>query len=207
MYEVSEIIDKKTIFSVIKEKKFANICGCILYTEAHPNIAKVLRDDDYWRCFDKISSGWPIFALKPKSELQREQLRRSYSQQQSSSNLMINMMIPVKDTSDNLQIFLDLFDIDESSLPCFMLFALINEDDIISCHIKLKNSTIDIVFKDLEDIVNNITRAKSYITPENIRGQGVFRQAENSVEGMIYCKNLKNKLKIIPYIKGILSEF
>ena len=69
MVEVNDFISKNDIWSIMKADNVPNICGCIMYTVANPNIIKVLRDTDYWQCFDFISNKWPIFALKPKPEL------------------------------------------------------------------------------------------------------------------------------------------
>ena len=44
----------------------SRIYGFILYTEQDPYVAKVLRDDDFWKSLDSISgANWPIFAARP----------------------------------------------------------------------------------------------------------------------------------------------
>jgi len=43
----------------------ADIYGVIFYSDKHPNVAKVLVDDDYWRALDAWSGGrWAVFNVK-----------------------------------------------------------------------------------------------------------------------------------------------
>ncbi|EYA37311.1 hypothetical protein [Bacteroides fragilis] len=187
MVEVNDFISKNDIWSIMKADNVPNICGCIMYTVANPNIIKVLRDTDYWQCFDFISNKWPIFALKPKPEL------------------LLEYMVGVPMTNNNYKLFLDFFALKEEDIPCFILFAQINENEINSYRIKLDDSNSDKVFNDLREIILNISKTESFIYNEYKKGTGIYTQAKASLESVFLYKKITRSLNIFSFIKGLFA--
>ncbi|MBV4226541.1 hypothetical protein KSZ12_11885 [Parabacteroides distasonis] len=187
MVEVNDFISKNDIWSIMKADNVPNICGCIMYTVANPNIIKVLRDTDYWQCFDFISNKWPIFALKPKPEL------------------LLEYMVGVSMTNNNYKLFLDFFALKEEDIPCFILFAQINENEIESYRVKLDDSSPDKVFNDLREIILNISKVESFIHNEYKKGSGIYIQAKASLQSAILYKKITSSLKAFSFIKGLFT--
>lgn len=43
----------------------ANLFGVVIYTDAHPHVKRMLRDEDYWKALDEVSGPrWVIFATR-----------------------------------------------------------------------------------------------------------------------------------------------
>lgn len=187
MIDVNDFISKDDILSIMKADNVPNICGCIMYTVANPNIIKVLRDTDYWQCFDIISNKWPIFALKPKSKLLSE------------------CMVGVPMTNDNYRLFLDFFALEEDDIPCFILFAQINVNEIESYRIKLDDSSPERVFNDLREIILNISKVESFIHNEYKKESGIYIQAKASLESAILYKKIASSLKVFSFIKRLFA--
>lgn len=59
-------------FGIIKDLtgvSASRICGFIVYSLKHANVAKVVRDEDYWNELNAISGpNWPIFCVRPLYE-------------------------------------------------------------------------------------------------------------------------------------------
>lgn len=50
---------------IVPKSEGAALVGAILYTEEHPIVARVLRDDAFWRSLDSASGGrWAVFAVR-----------------------------------------------------------------------------------------------------------------------------------------------
>lgn len=184
------------------DKPYSNIYGFIMYTSAHPYIAKVLRDDDFWNALDEISGeNWPIFAIRP--------LAKGYYELPSFPPGVIGLMVPVwKEPNENKK-YLDFFSLKNSeSLPCFIAFKF-NEDDTIEQVVyKLNNDSEQDAFNSLRTIVELITKTESRILSEYKQTDAVFMNVKADVESYIQRKELiKNAGKLFRIKDAILSLF
>ena len=70
------------------DKNLSRIFGFILYTEKDPYVAKVLRDEDFWKSLDGISGdNWPIFAVRP--------MEKGYYQYSGDGKNSIGFMVQI----------------------------------------------------------------------------------------------------------------
>ena len=98
----------------------SNIYGFILFTEAHPYVKKVLRDNDFWEEYDvKSGVNWPIFSVKP---LENKVPKVPSNYREGTIGMMVVVNEETKYNHQALQFF-NLSD-SEKDLPCFIIFAL-----------------------------------------------------------------------------------
>src|SRR3989337_2623534 len=88
------------------QEGLVNAFGVILYTEKHPNIKKVLADNDYWVALDKISGPkWAVFSIRA---------RAGYYSLPTLPQGTMGMMIPVwKEPCEN-ELVLENFEIEST---------------------------------------------------------------------------------------------
>ena len=122
--------------------------GIILFTEVHPNIIKLLRDDDYWRALDEISgSEIAVFATRSLGE------EPCCSQQPSDS---LGYLLPIwREPKANEEV-LSWFNIKKSqNLPIFVLFVDTDQGLAYSKY-PLPNESVEKIYKSLEKMLSTI---------------------------------------------------
>ena len=137
---MTELLNKKIkeISSTSKIKTF----GIIIYTDENPNIKKMLRDNDYWKALDKVSSkDFIIFSVKPK---------KGSMEYPNYPKGTLGMMVPIwKEPNDNEEL-LELFQIKSTKeLPLFFIFTKYENYFLIK-HTKINDDSIDTSFKQLK---------------------------------------------------------
>lgn len=66
MFPIYDDLNRTKLIADKSKRGTANLFGIIAYTDANPNIKKVLRDSDYWDSFNHLSNGWIIYAIRPE---------------------------------------------------------------------------------------------------------------------------------------------
>lgn len=146
----------------------SNIYGFILFSEAHPYVKKVMRDDDFWAEFNvKSGANWPIFSVKPLDN-------KVYFFPNNYTNGTIGMMVMTsRETAYNHQVlhFFNLND-SEKDLPCFIIFALDeNNKDIAYQRIyKIKGETTDEVHHSILSIIESVAETERVIRENDDKG-------------------------------------
>ena len=197
---------KECGLSIIKElvegdKNLSRIYGFILYTEADPYVAKVLRDQDFWKALDTISgSNWPIFAARP--------LQQGHERLLGGGPGQIGFLVWGWDEPKaNEPIIRDFGIKDSSELPLFVAFFWDDQDDLEEITIHIEGEDIDTVYHSLKEIVETITKAEAAIFPQYKRSANVFK----NVQAEIAALNLRHKVikrgKIALKIAEFLSVF
>lgn len=111
--------------------KSSNYSDVILYTDKHPNIKKILRDDDYWLAPHEITGeNFAVFSVRPE--------KGRYESSKSSPGVMSMMFRIWKEPREN-QKLIDLFEIENTSiLPLLLLLLKSMENTYLS---NLKSTT------------------------------------------------------------------
>lgn len=159
----------------VAEMANSRICGFIIYNQKHANVAKVLRDADYWAEFDAISgANWPIFCVRPLKE------------QHDGSDHWVSMMIATDNAPKINQQILDYFGLNDSDqdLPCFVLFAWDDNDSLCMNAYKIDFETIEQTHTSLRQIITAISKAESDILPEYKSSTSVFRNASQEIDAL-----------------------
>lgn len=163
----------------------SRIAGFILYTRKHANVAKILKDDDYWNSLDELSGpNWPIFAVRP--------LESGYCSFRGRYDPgTINMMLPTyHDPNANIRV-LKYFGLEEAGdLPCFIVFMWDDNNQLRQIDWKVNDYSIETAYNSIKEVVELISKAEQEILPEYKMSTSVFRQVKSEIEGSKFRKSL-----------------
>jgi hypothetical protein len=174
--------------------------GIILYTDAHPNIKKVLRDDDYWKALDEISGPkWAIFSVRA---------RKRYIDLPPEG--VHHMMVPVwKEPSANREL-LEVFELkDTSGLPVLVIFTFDGEN-LYRTIVKINESDPNAAFASIKSEVQKVSDALEGLDPESLlQAKVVYYAVNKALNGNKYQKARITKIYSIikelrdwlPYLK------
>lgn len=164
MFDIGEYIEGKILFEIAKESP-VRLCGFIVYSRKHPHVAKVLRDEDYWRELDAISGvNWPIFAIRPVSPT--GYYTRNESMNDEANETAVRMCL----------------DIEENELPCFVCFIWDDIGELRKITHKIDDRTMATTHIDLRNLVTRVADAINAIKPEYAQSENVFRNVKETVE-------------------------
>lgn len=164
MFDIGEYIEGKILFEIAKESP-VRLCGFIVYSRKHPLVAKVLRDEDYWRELDAISGvNWPIFAIRPVSP-NGYYTRRDAMQYEANENAVRTCL-----------------EMEDSELPCFVCFIWDDQGNLKKISHKIDDRTLETTHEDLRNLVTRVADAINAIQPEYAQSENVFRNVKNTVE-------------------------
>ena len=166
----------------------ANLFGIIAYTDANPNIKRVLRDPDGWNCFDDSSRGWIVYAIRPDNG------QRVRFNNPETRELELNYD------------FLNDFGINSAEeFPLFLLVGLSNNDSLNIISVPIDDSSKDNAENSIKNTIKMITRVLEAIAMENRRSTAVLREIEAEL-GSIQAKAFSRRVSraLIQFIKGAL---
>jgi hypothetical protein len=183
------------------DENLSRIYGFILYTEAEPYVAKVLRDEDFWKALNNISgSNWPIFAAKP---LKTGHLKTS-SGRPGHTGFMVQTW---EEPNANKSILMDFGLNDSQELPLFVAFMWDDNDNLNEITIKIEGRDTDSIYHSLEEIVKVVARVEAAILPEYKGTENVFRNVKTELEALRFKHTMINRGKIIKKFVDIFSVF
>ena len=184
------------------DKNLSRIYGFILYTDCNPYVAKVLRDNDFWKALDSISgNNWPIFAVRP--------LRKgNYSLPASSRSDIISYMVPTwVEPKTNMQVLRD-FGLEKTNrLPLFVAFMWDDTDELNQVAIPIEGKNTDAVYNSIEEIVKVITKAEAEVLPQYKGTVNVFRNIVTELNAMKFRHTVIKRGKIACRLSEFFSVF
>lgn len=167
MIPVYEDVDRTVMIADKRRLRSANLFGIIAYTDANPSIKKLLRDSDYWDCFDNLSCGWIIYAIRPEYGE-----RVSFSSQESDNSPQIEYSYD----------FLKDFGIDSKDcFPMLIVCALAENNSVESIRIPLDDSSVENAANNLKGIVKDVTKVIAEIEDEYKSSKNVLREVEREM--------------------------
>ena len=189
------------ISSLVEEHRnqdgLVDIFGLILFTDEHPNIKKVLRDDDYWDSLHEISGEkWAIFSIRPK--------KGSFGFPELGPG-EVGLMVPVwKEPAENKPLLKEFGIRSTERLPLFIAFTHI-DGEILKTELRLKDGSIDDAYNSMKGAVSLLAEAVNNILPENSKNAlGVHAAVELAVDGHNNWQALKKGIDFYGWIKGLL---
>lgn len=111
----------------------SNIYGFILFTDEHPYMKKVMRDEDFWLEFNEKSGVyWPIFSVK------------TLHKQDISYNRKVLNFFNLNNT--------------ENDLPCLIIFALDSNNEELAYQrtYKINGNSIDEVHNSIKKAIESV---------------------------------------------------
>ncbi len=173
---------------VKNDPNLSRIYGFILYTDADPFVAKVLRDVDYWNEFDHVSGrNWPIFAVRPL--------------QQGNNNINWN------EPEDNLLILRDFGLDDSQELPLFVLFMWDDDNHLQEITVPICGNNVEEVHKSLRDIIDVVSGVVKKASPEERRSEKIFEDVDSELKVLKYKTKFFNLGRIIQRYSEFLKMF
>jgi len=176
----------------------------ILHDLRNPNIAKALRDQDYWQALDKISGQYlSVFSFHT---MPRRAPRRNIP---SETRMHYMTSVMLNEFEDGRSMVERYFELDQyARLPAILFFQVSNAEVIGSRLVQLTKETTEESFLEIKEIITSAADAVSSVKEENHRNDHVIFQ--------LIEENLKNRgIKVITSsvinqikpLKGFISLF
>lgn len=176
----------------------ADIFGVILYTDEHPNIKKVLRDEDYWLSFHELTGKrFCVFSVKPKM---------GKFQIPSVTKGAIGFLVKIwNEPRDNEQL-LDLFEIKSTEkLPLLLLFSEV-DGQYYKIELNLDDSSVDTAYSSIQEQMKFVVEALSQVKEENLKNpEGLYAALSHHYDNRNSFRRIKDGLGLYNYLKSLLS--
>ena len=173
--------------------------GLILFTDEHPHVVKVLRDDDYWTRFDAITGdNFAVFSAKP--------LPGTNHCSDPPPGKFAMMLSVWHEPAENKEL-LSTFHIDNTKkLPKFVVFAQMPDDSILQCSLPLTDETEAAAYKRLNEVITEVSNAAKGIADE-YRGdtESVFNAFSMQVREFKERETLIKVVKWMPFINRFIK--
>ena len=181
------IVDKRRLGS-------ANLFGIIAFTDANPNIKKVLRDKDYWDCFDALSCGWIIYAIQPEYGQRVSYLPSGKASGESKFEFNYDFL---KDFGIN----------DNEHFPMLIVSALAENEKIESIRVDIDDSTVEVAANNLRELITEITGVLQQIDDRYKSSKNVLREVEKDLLARNARISMKNASKAFVQFFTAISTF
>ena len=174
--------------------------GVIIYTDSHPNVKKVLRDEDYWIALDEISGPkWAVFSVRAHPggwEIPR------------MPEGMIGMLTQVwKEPSANREL-LSAFELEDTKeLPAVVVFVL-NGDELHRTVIPLDDSTSDAAVSSIKSAFTEVADALASLDPEALGdSHTVFGAVNRKLGAHRNKKRIEDAYRVLKELRDWLPFF
>lgn len=170
MFPIYEDISRTRL--IVDRRKYgtANLFGIIAYTDANPNIKRLLRDKDEWDNIDYISSGWIIYAIRPE-----------YGQRVAYSGDEDVRTRPYCGFEFDYG-FLQDFGIESSErFPMLIVCALTVDGKIESVRIPIDDSSQETAAANIKDIVEEVTFVVKSVEVPDKNSTQVLHEVEKAL--------------------------
>lgn len=185
------------IESALKDEDSLNVFGLILFTNEHPHIIKVLRDDDYWRQFDSLSGEcFTVFSARPA--------QGRYQSRAESHGTLGKMRMVWQEPSENEEL-LTTFGLDNTKdLPAFLVFARLQNDEVAQCSLSLTDLSEEAAHQRLKEVIAILADAANRIAEEyRMNTEDVFNAFSQQIREFKQREVLFKAIKWIPLIGKI----
>ncbi|MGQ4878979.1 hypothetical protein ACOJCM_10470 [Billgrantia sp. LNSP4103-1] len=175
----------------------ADFFGVILYTDEHPNIKKVLRDDDYWLSLHELTGDrFCVFSVRP---------RRGHYEWPSFPKGTMGMMVKIwKEPAENKKL-IEAFELkDTAKLPILLLFTQV-DNKYLKIELKLDDSTQECAFTSLREQLRFSCDSLAQVREENLKNpEGLFAAMSMHKNQRDQWSLLKKGVDIYAYIRALL---
>lgn len=175
----------------------------ILYDFRNPQIAKVLRDEDYWFSLHAISGEYlTVFSLNynPGKENIQKIIRERMNGSHTTKGLTAANINPFSLEENSNSLITKYFGDIKVKFPSVLFFQIDNETVIDYTLIELDEKEIQQAFKELQNYIISAVDALKYITKENRNNhQQIFTNLESNVKGE------RTRVKTVKIFKKVTS--
>jgi hypothetical protein len=168
----------KEIEAFEKEQSVVKVFGAIAYSDRHPHIKKVLRDEDYWSSLNEISGQrWAIFSARATEG--HMEIRGGGPP--GTLSMMIQVWV---EPSENKKL-VEYLGIESTEKPLFIIFTRLKTGEILKSDLRLDDSSVENAHKRLSEIIHDLSWAVEKIDGENIEDYESVFNAVNMTAGRI----------------------
>jgi len=168
----------KEIEGFEKESSVVKVFGAIIYSDRHPHVKKVLRDEDYWRSLNEISGQrWAVFAARAVEG--HTEIRGG------GPPGTLSMMIQVWVEPSENRILIEYLELESTEKPIFIIFTRLKTGEILKSALRLDDSSTENAYKRLSEVIHDLTWAVEKIDRENIENYESVFNAVNMTAGRI----------------------
>jgi hypothetical protein len=188
----------KAVGNLENDPSVVKVFGAIIYSNRHPHIKKVLKDEDYWIALDDISgTRWTIFAARAVEG-------KTESRGGGGPPGFLGMMYQVwVEPSQNRQL-IEYLAIESTEKPLFVIFARLKNGQILKSILNLDDSSMEKAYKRLNSIIRDLTSSVERIEKENIENyESVFNAVEMSMSRIRDIDTLKKLFNVYEWFKKI----
>lgn len=180
--------------------KRAAAFGVIVFTDAHPNVRKVIEDNGYCKALNEISgSKWTIFAARA--------IPGWCEMPKYSPGTFGFMHLQWHEPEENQEL-INVLGLDSTKdLPCLiMLFPdSKKQDEYLTFSEKLVDTSIDAAYESICAVVSSVTEAIENVLPENLHNhEGVHAAVALKLEA---DRRWKFVTKRLPSFIGWFAKF
>ncbi|MBD1857961.1 MULTISPECIES: hypothetical protein [Leptolyngbya] len=167
--------------------------GIVLFTEAHPHIVKVLKDQEYYAALDEISGdSIAVFATM---------LLRGKLEYPDLPPGTIGMLVPIwKEPSKNKEV-LSWFDIkDSQKLPIFVLFGF--ESGLLYYQkYALSDTSVQQSFDSLREVLSSISTKIQDNADDD--PTSLFKKARWEISKLQFKHQIKDVIGVVSQFRGV----
>ncbi|MHA2757961.1 hypothetical protein [Aeromonas dhakensis] len=174
----------------------ARIFGVMLYTNSHPNIKKVMRDEDYWLAFDDITgTKFSVLSVKPTAG--------KYSYPSPPPGVLCQLIEIWKEPNDNLRL-IEAFEIENTEkLPMLLIFTRIGKE-VLKVEIELNDDSMSSAYNSIKEKLVFCANVISGIDDENLNNpEGLYASFSLQNDHRVRVNKIKNCLNLYQFIKNI----
>jgi hypothetical protein len=172
--------------AVIADREQIVALGLILYTDEHPHIKRVLRNDDYWKGLDEMSGRkWTVLAARAKEG--------KYECPAPPPGSLAMMRMIWREPNENKRL-LKSFNLESTeSLPLFVLFTPLQSGRVVQSKVRLKDSTEQEAYDRLKRVISATTSAVERIAMEN---RADFEAVFSAIDSALF------DIKVLDFLKS-----
>lgn len=152
---------------LIKDKRqyrTANIFGFIAYSERNPYIAKVLKDELFWKSLNARTEGWILYAVKPDSDYFGD-----------GNALYINESLGLK----------------SQDYPQLVILGIGSNQVMMQRNYPISNKSIDDAYASIEKSIDIVSAAVEKIYPEYRSSTYVHREVIEALDAELATERWK----------------
>lgn len=176
----------------------SSLFGVILYTDAHPNLKKALRDEDYWQALDEVSGPhWTVLSCRAASG--------RWGTPEFPPGTMGMMRMVWKEPRENREL-LEAFELEDTSvLPALVLFAEDSGGALLHTVLRLNDKSPEAALDSLRGTLAEVSMAIREIPAEELLEPGrVFQAVERALRRANYWRRLRSGYGLLKEVRDWL---
>ena len=181
----------------VPQEGAASVYGIVLFTDSHPNIKKIVYDDDYWRALDEISGGkWVIFCTRAR------QGKIGFSPPPPG---VYAEMAPIwKEPKENKDL-IDIFDLKSTQrFPLLLVFAFGQDGELLKNNLSLSDASVNEAYNSIKTAVKTVTDALEAVHEKNLKNAlGVHSAVSLAVQNAKDWAKVKKGVRFWQWLKSI----